>query len=40
MQAARAATFTWLLLLQQGVASCPVIDGLECQLLLMVTGEV
>ncbi len=41
MQAALAATFTWLLLLlQQGVASCPVIDGLECQLLLMVTGEV
>ena len=40
MQAALAATFTWLLLLQQGDASCPVIAGLECQLLLMVTGEV
>jgi len=40
MQAARAATFTWLLLLQQGHASRPVIAGLEYQLLLMVTGEV
>ena len=40
MQAALAATFTWFLVLQQGHASCPVIDGLGCQLLLMVTGEV
>ncbi len=40
MQAALAAVFTWLLLLQQGHASCPVTDGLECHLLLMVTGEV
>ena len=40
MQAALAATFTWLLLLQQGEAPCPVIAGLEWQLLLMVTGEV
>lgn len=40
MQAVLAATFTWLLVLQQRAASCPVTDGLEWQLLLMGTGEV